>query len=171
MDNEILRRKGIRVDGRILSYLCFAEEIVLFSRSSSDAETILKELNEAEKRIRLRINRKKKHFIKNVYCEDRGVQLEVSQIVESSSCIYLGRSMSMENDLKEKLNRRMRAASAAFALVRKATDQLQARNFPAHLFDSTVLSALCYVAEIWADTHAATSRNLLTTRRALRDVF
>ncbi|KAK6737462.1 hypothetical protein RB195_019893 [Necator americanus] len=91
------------------------------------------------------------------HCEDGGVQLEGSQIVETPSYVYLGRSMNMENDLKEELNRRMRAAWAAFAAVREATDQLTDHDLRAHLFDSTVLPALCYAAETWADT-AATSR-------------
>ncbi|KAK6739910.1 hypothetical protein RB195_008415 [Necator americanus] len=56
--------------------------------------------------------------MKNAYCKDGGVQLESSRIVETSSYVYLGRSMNMENDLKEELNRRMRAAWAAFAAVR-----------------------------------------------------
>ncbi|KAK6756574.1 hypothetical protein RB195_014786 [Necator americanus] len=72
----------------------------------------------------------------------------------------------MENDLKEELNRRMRAAWAAFAAVREATDQLTDQDLRAHLFDSTVLPVLCYAAETWADT-AAMSRKLLTTHRAL----
>ncbi|KAK6762787.1 hypothetical protein RB195_023481 [Necator americanus] len=72
----------------------------------------------------------------------------------------------MRNHLKEELSRRMRAAWAAFAAVREATDQLTDHDLRAHLFDSTVLPALCYAAETWADT-AATSRKLLTTHRAL----
>ncbi|KAK6758057.1 hypothetical protein RB195_015708 [Necator americanus] len=153
--------RGIRVDGRFLSNLRFADDIVLFSSSTNEAETMLNELNEAGKRIGLGINRKK-----NAYCEDGGVQLEGSQIVETPSYVYLGRSMNMENDMKEELNRRMRAAWAAFAAVREATDQLTDQDLRAHLFDSTVLPALCYAAETWADT-AATSRKLLTTQRAL----
>ncbi|KAK6743844.1 hypothetical protein RB195_010880 [Necator americanus] len=54
------------------------------SSSTSEAETMLNELNEAGKRIGLRINRKKTQFVKNAYCEDGGVQLEDSQIVETS---------------------------------------------------------------------------------------
>ncbi|KAK6755730.1 hypothetical protein RB195_014241 [Necator americanus] len=53
----------------------------------------------------------------------------------------------MENDLKEELNRRMRAAWAAFAAVREATDQLTDHDLRAHLFNSTVLPSLCYAAE------------------------
>ncbi|KAK6738990.1 hypothetical protein RB195_020837 [Necator americanus] len=158
--------RGIRVDGRFLSNLRFADDIVLFSSSTNEAETMLNELNEAGKRIGLRINRKKTQFMKNAHCEDGGVQLEGSQIVETPSYVYLGRSMNMENDLKEELNRRMRAAWAAFAAVREATDQLTDHDLRAHLFDSTVLPALCYAAETWADT-AATSRKLLITHRAL----
>ncbi|KAK6741713.1 hypothetical protein RB195_009529 [Necator americanus] len=77
--------RGIRVDGRFHSNLRFADNIVLFSSSTNEAETMLNELNEAGKRIGLRINRKKAQFMKNAYCEDGGVQLEGSQIVETSS--------------------------------------------------------------------------------------
>ncbi|KAK6737066.1 hypothetical protein RB195_019643 [Necator americanus] len=144
--------RGIRVDGRFLSNLRFADDIVLFSSSTSEAETMLNELNEAGKRIGLRINRKNTQFMKNAHCEDGGLQLEGSQIVETPSYVYLGRSMNMENDLKEELNRRMRAASAAFAAVREATDKLTDQDLRAHLFDSTVLPSFCYAAETWADT-------------------
>ncbi|KAK6732101.1 hypothetical protein RB195_016466 [Necator americanus] len=156
--------RGILVDGRFLSNLRFADDIVLFSSSTNEAETMLNELNEAGKRLELRINRRKTQFMKNAYCEDGGVQLEGSQIVKTSSYVYLGRSMNMENELKEELNRRMRAAWATFAAVREATDQLTDRDLRAHLFDSTVLPALCYAAEKWAES---TSRKLLTTHRTL----
>ncbi|KAK6760483.1 hypothetical protein RB195_021810 [Necator americanus] len=127
---------------------------------------MLNELNEEGKRIGLRINRKKTQFMKNAHCEDGRVQLEGSQIVETPSHVYLGRSMNMEKDLKEELNRRMRATWAAFVAVREATDQLTDQGLRAHLFDSTVIPALCYAAETWADT-AATSGKLLNTHRAL----
>ncbi|KAK6752305.1 hypothetical protein RB195_003615 [Necator americanus] len=127
---------------------------------------MLNGFNEAGKRIGVRINRRKTEFMKNAYCEDGRLHFESSQIVETSSYVYLGRSMNFKNDLKEELNRRMRAAWAAFAAVRAATDQLTNQDLRAHLFDSTVLPALCYAAETWTDT-AATSRKLLTTHRSL----
>ncbi|KAK6739821.1 hypothetical protein RB195_008362 [Necator americanus] len=73
--------------------------------------------------------------------------------------------MNVANELKEELNRRMRGARVAFASVREATDQLTDQDLSGHLFGSTILTALCYAAETWADT-AATSRKLLTTHRA-----
>ncbi|KAK6749545.1 hypothetical protein RB195_001890 [Necator americanus] len=96
---------------------------------------------------------------KYAYCEDGGVQLEGSQIVETSSYVYLGRSMNIDLNLKEELNRRMRAAWAAFAPVREATDHLTDQDLRAHLFDSTVLPALCYAAETLRTQHLAGLRS------------
>ncbi|KAE9418827.1 hypothetical protein Angca_008951, partial [Angiostrongylus cantonensis] len=59
-----------------------------------------------------------------------------------------------------------RAAWAAFGPLKEATDQLKNPKVRAHLFDSTVLPALCYGAETWVDT-STTSRILRTTHRAL----
>ncbi|KAJ1351848.1 hypothetical protein KIN20_008006 [Parelaphostrongylus tenuis] len=42
--------KGIRVDGKFLLHLRFANDIVIFSKKASEAETMLKELNEPKGR-------------------------------------------------------------------------------------------------------------------------
>ncbi|KAE9419496.1 hypothetical protein Angca_004325, partial [Angiostrongylus cantonensis] len=59
-----------------------------------------------------------------------------------------------------------RAAWGAFGPLKEATDQLKNPKVRAHLFDSTVLPALCYAAEMWVDT-STTSRILRTTHRAV----
>ncbi|KAE9417168.1 hypothetical protein Angca_009690, partial [Angiostrongylus cantonensis] len=61
--------KGIRIDGKFLSNLRFADDIVIFSRSSSEAEMMINDLNEAGIKIGFRINRKKTRFMKNPRCE------------------------------------------------------------------------------------------------------
>ncbi|KAK6763345.1 hypothetical protein RB195_023881 [Necator americanus] len=63
------------------------------------AETMLNELNETKKKIGLRINRRKTQFMKNVYCEDGGVQLEGFKILETSSYVYLGRSTDLRTTI------------------------------------------------------------------------
>ncbi|EPB73833.1 hypothetical protein ANCCEY_07084 [Ancylostoma ceylanicum] len=52
----------------------------------------------------------------------------------------------MENDLKEELSRRRRAAWAAFGPLGEATDQLTDHELRAHLFDSTCLQLLLLLA-------------------------
>ena len=80
--------RGIRVDGRFLSNLRFADDIVLFSSSITEAETMLKELNEVGKKIGLRINRKKTQFMRNALCEDAEMELEGTPIMEMSSYVF-----------------------------------------------------------------------------------
>ncbi|KAE9416458.1 hypothetical protein Angca_003584, partial [Angiostrongylus cantonensis] len=98
--------KGIRIDGKFLSNLRFADDIVIFSRSTSEAE--INELNEAGKKVGLRINRKKTQLMKNPWCEGEKIELDGSLIAEATSYVYLGRSMNMENRVEEELDRRRR---------------------------------------------------------------
>ena len=72
----------------------------------------------------------------------------------------------MDNDMKEELDRRRRAAWSAYGSIKEATDQLKDPDLRARLFDSTVLPALCYAAETWPDT-SATAKSLQVTHRAL----
>ena len=51
--------------------------------------------------------------MKDALCEDAEMELEGTPIIETSSYVYLGHSMNMENDLREELNRRRRAAWAS----------------------------------------------------------
>ena len=117
--------KGIRIDGKFLSNLRFVDDIVIFSKSIGEAETMLNELNEAGKKIGLRINRKKTQFMKNQWCTDEKMEMDGSSIEETTSYVYLGRLMNMENKMMEELNRRKRAAWAAFGRLKEAIDQLK----------------------------------------------
>ncbi|WKX88735.1 hypothetical protein Q1695_008393 [Nippostrongylus brasiliensis] len=151
--------KGMRVDGKFLSNLRFADDI---TTSTTEAETMLRELDEAGRKIGLRINRKKTQFMKNSWCDEGHIELDGSPIAETKYYVYLRRSMNMDNDMKEELIRRRRAAWSAFGSLKEATDQLQDADLRAHLFDSTVLPALCYAAETWPDT-SATAKSLQVT--------
>ncbi|WKY04192.1 hypothetical protein Q1695_005292 [Nippostrongylus brasiliensis] len=61
---------GIRVDGKFLPNLRFADGIVIFAKSTTEAETMLRELDEAGRKIGLHINRKKTQFMKNSWCDE-----------------------------------------------------------------------------------------------------
>ncbi|KAK6726456.1 hypothetical protein RB195_004649 [Necator americanus] len=74
-----------------------------------------------EEGILLLINRKQIRYVKNAYWKDGGVLLEGSQIVETSSSVYLERPMNMESNTEEELNTRTRVV---FAPLKEVTDQL-----------------------------------------------
>ncbi|KAE9419463.1 hypothetical protein Angca_002562, partial [Angiostrongylus cantonensis] len=70
--------KSMRIDGKFLSNFCFADDIVIFSRSTSEAEMMINELNEAGIKIEVRINRKKTQFMKSPWCEGEKIELDGS---------------------------------------------------------------------------------------------
>ncbi|XGW11186.1 hypothetical protein V3C99_012578 [Haemonchus contortus] len=160
--------KGIRVDGWFLSNLRFADDIVLFSSSIAEAETMLAELNKAGKKVglRMRINQTKTQFMKNAWADVGQIKIDGTPIKETSSYVYLGRSMNMDNDMREELVRRQKAAWAAFRPLKEVTNHVPDPVHRANLFDSTVLPALCYGSETWV-TSASTSKALNTSHRAL----
>ncbi|EYC10850.1 hypothetical protein Y032_0053g2325 [Ancylostoma ceylanicum] len=93
--------------------------------------------------------------MKNAFCDGERIELEGTQIAETMSYVYLRRSLNMENDL-----------SSAFGPLGEATDQRSDHELRARFSDSTVLPALCYVAEMWSDI-AATLKSLRIVHRGL----
>ncbi|VDL84305.1 unnamed protein product [Nippostrongylus brasiliensis] len=142
-------KKGLRVDGKFLSNFRFANHIVIFAKNTTEAETMLREL-EAGRKIGLRINPKK---------------------TQTKSYVYLGRSMNMDNDIKEELIRRRRAARSAYGSLKEATDQLQMLT-SVLIYSIRQFFLLCAtrLRRDVSDT-SATAKSLQVTHRALERTF
>ena len=82
--------------------------------------------------------------MENAYSEGEGMQLICSPIEVTPSYVYCGRSMNMHNDLDDELNKRSRAAQAAFGPLREAADHLTNPDLHTYLFNTTVLLVRCY---------------------------
>ena len=67
----------------------------------------------------------------------------------------------MDNNLREEIMRRKKCAWTAMGRIREAAQLISDRKIRAALFDSTVLPALCYASETWAENKAST---LMLTR-------
>ncbi|KAJ1369129.1 hypothetical protein KIN20_030530 [Parelaphostrongylus tenuis] len=74
-----------------------------------------RELNEARKNIGLPINRMRTQSMKNQWCSDKNIRLDVSLITDTSTYVFLSRSLNMENNIIEELDRRRKAARRTLA--------------------------------------------------------
>ncbi|XGW19648.1 hypothetical protein V3C99_003465 [Haemonchus contortus] len=123
---------GVKVDGRYLHHLRFADDIVLITPSIEQAERMLAEFDNACGKIGLRLNLTKTMFMKNDLVPDAPFTLNGMNISECSSYVYL----EFEGVVEKTKNIRLRA----------------------HLFATAVLPALTDASETWTlrkqDEHA-----------------
>ncbi|EYC23371.1 hypothetical protein Y032_0015g2612 [Ancylostoma ceylanicum] len=108
---DVMRRlewdnMGVRVDGRLLHHLRFADDIVLITPSISQAKRMLADFDDACGKIGLQLNQTKTMFMRNGWVPDAPFSLNGTTISECSSYVYLGREVNMMNDLAPELGRR-----------------------------------------------------------------
>ncbi|KAK6760659.1 hypothetical protein RB195_021933 [Necator americanus] len=135
----------VKVDGRQLHHLRFADDIVLMTPCISQAERMLTEFDETCGRIGLQLKLQKTTFMRNGWVWDAPFTLNGTNIFECTSYVYQGRELNMKNDVTSELGRRRKAAWGAYIIedVVKKTENTRLR---AHRFNSIVLPALTYAS-------------------------
>ncbi|KAK6756284.1 hypothetical protein RB195_014593 [Necator americanus] len=141
---------GVKVDGRQLHHLRFADDIVLITPSISQAERMLTEFDETCGCIGLQLNLRKTMFMRNGWVSNAPFTLNGTNISECTSYVYLGRELNMMNNLTPELGRRRRAAWGAYKSIEDVVKKTRNIWLRAHLFNTTVLPALTYASETWA---------------------
>ncbi|KAK6730940.1 hypothetical protein RB195_007422 [Necator americanus] len=136
---------GVKVDGRQLHHLRFADDIALLTSSISQAERMLTEFDEKCGCIGLQLNLQKTMFMRNGWVSDASFTLNGTNIC--TSYVYLGRELNMMNDLTPELGRRRRAAWGAYKSIEDVVKKTRNTRLRAHLFNITVLPALTYASE------------------------
>ncbi|WKY00676.1 hypothetical protein Q1695_015031 [Nippostrongylus brasiliensis] len=81
---------GVKIDGRQLHHLRFADDIVLITPSITHAERMLADFDHACGKIGLQLNLTKAMLMRNGYVPDRPFSLNGTNISECSSYVYLG---------------------------------------------------------------------------------
>ncbi|XGW14334.1 hypothetical protein V3C99_000563 [Haemonchus contortus] len=109
---------GVKVDGRYLHHLRFADDNVLITPNIERAERMLAEFDSA--------------------CGKIGLRLSLTKT---------GRDVKVINDLAPELCRRKRAAWGAFKNIEGVVKKTKNIRLRAHLFDTAVLPALTYASE------------------------
>ncbi|KAK6741827.1 hypothetical protein RB195_009601 [Necator americanus] len=133
---------GVKVDGRQLHHLRFADDIVLITPSISQAERMLTEFDETCGCIGLQLNLDKTMFMRNGWVSDAPFTLNGTNISECTNYVYLGRELNMINDLTPELGRRGRAVWGAYKSIEDVVKKTRNTRLRAHLFNTTVLPAL-----------------------------
>nr|CDJ86538.1 RNA-directed DNA polymerase (reverse transcriptase) domain containing protein [Haemonchus contortus] len=145
---------------------CFADDIVLISNSTAEMEKMVNELTTVSRRIDLEMNMFKTQLMINKWCDTGTVGLEGKALQRVESYVYLGRELNMVNNIAPELNRRRRAAWAAFGSIREVTDQVSDPDVKASIFRASVLPAMCYATKTWHDNKTI-AKAITTSHHAL----
>ncbi|EPB69358.1 hypothetical protein ANCCEY_11549 [Ancylostoma ceylanicum] len=129
---------GVRVDGRLLHHLRFADDIVLITPSISQAERMLADFDDACIKIGLQLNLTKTMFMRNGWVPDAPFLLTGTNISECPSYVYLGREVNMMNEL----GRRKRVAWGAYKSIEDLVKKTKNIRLRAHLFNTTAFKGL-----------------------------
>ncbi|KAK6744379.1 hypothetical protein RB195_011218 [Necator americanus] len=107
---------GVEADGRHLPHLCFADEIVLITSSTNQAEPMLAKFDETSRRIGLQLNLVKRMFMRNGRVSDASFTPNRKNISECSrssvgqeETAARGAQKSIENIVKRTKNIRLDA--------------------------------------------------------------
>ncbi|KAK6764456.1 hypothetical protein RB195_024685 [Necator americanus] len=141
---------ALKVDGRHLHHLRFADDIVLITGSIVQAERVLTEFVETCKKTGLRLDLDKTMLMKNGWVSDGPFTLNGKNISEWSSYVYLGREISVMNDLTSELGRRKRAVWGPFKSIEDLVKRTKIIRLHALLFNTTVFPALTYASQMLA---------------------
>ncbi|VDM62750.1 unnamed protein product [Angiostrongylus costaricensis] len=158
---------GVKIDGRQLHHLRFADEIVLITPNISQAERMLAYFDKTYGKISLRLNLTKMIFMRNGLVSYAPFPLNGTNISECSSYIYLCREDNMMSDVVSELSRRKRAAWGALKSIEDVVKITKNTRLRAHLFYSTVLPALTHASKTWS-LRKQDGRSLSVIERAVK---
>ncbi|CAG4943569.1 unnamed protein product [Colias eurytheme] len=96
---------GINVNGVLLTHLRFADDIVLFAKSSEDITKMIKELATESMKVGLKLNPEKTRVMTNG--ERITINLGTNQIDYTDEYIYLGQLITDDNQMCKEVERRI----------------------------------------------------------------
>lgn len=158
-------KKGININGNILSHLRFADDIALFSENAKDMESMIKSLQEASSSVGLEINLSKTKLITNSLNYPININSEPLEYVDYF--IYLGKQISFANRSNElEVERRITGAWRKFWGLKEVLKGSMPIKIKKKVMDSYLLPSISYASQTWKYT-VRIQNKLITCQRSM----
>lgn len=141
---------GININGKKITNLRFADDVVLIAKTAEELQQQLIDLNHSSKRVGLTINHTKTKIITNYY--EHPISIESTKIGYVKDYIYLGQLISFKNRLDKEINRRIANAWKKFWSLKKIFKNKISLEIKRKTFDMCVSSVISYGCQTWAAT-------------------
>ncbi|KAL0821652.1 hypothetical protein ABMA28_005093 [Loxostege sticticalis] len=134
---------GLNIDGEMLSHLRFADDIIIISDDPTELECMVNELAKESEKVGLAINSSKTKIITNGPKQDIVVGGEKIEYV--NKFVYLGQSISFDNNVENEVQRRIALAWKKYWSFREIMKNKQVNiRVKKKLYDSAILPCLTY---------------------------
>lgn len=158
-------KQGINVNGKYLSHLRFADDIVVLSENPIKLNTMINELQGASARVGLEMNLEKTKVMTNSNITPVLINDEPLEYVESYT--YLGKQISFRKDRNiEEINRRAAITWKKFWAQKEVLKSKLPIKLKKTILDTTILPCLTYGCQTWTYDHKARHK-IETTQRAM----
>ncbi|GBP75023.1 Putative uncharacterized transposon-derived protein F52C9.6 [Eumeta japonica] len=142
---------GLNIDGRTLTHLRFADDIVLFAKTPDDLVRMLNELASESRKIGLKLNPKKTKVMTNG--NKSSIKVGDSEIDYVDEYIYLGQLISPQDNINKEIERRVANSWKRYWGLREV---MKDKNLhiatKSKLFNICILPVLMYGSQTWAIT-------------------
>lgn len=160
---------GIRIDGKPLNHLRFADDIVLISEKSEEVQKMLDELVAASSKAGLEINGTKTKYMSN----KKGGEITFGKhtLEKQENFTYLGQIISFRNKMNKELEERRNRAWRGYWALRPIFKGKLRRQTKIRMLESCIYPILLYGAQTWTTTKREAKKLLSTQNSMLRSIL
>jgi hypothetical protein len=157
---------GIKIDGKYLNNLRFADDIVLIASTPNDLQKMINELNEKSNEVGLTINLQKTKIMAR---DTVSISLGHEQLQQVNKYIYLGQHFSLQDQTQiGEINRRISAGWAAYTRCKEIFKGKFSIQQKRRVFNQCVIPAMTYGAETWTFHESIIQRLQVAQRKMER---
>ncbi|GBP81972.1 LINE-1 reverse transcriptase homolog [Eumeta japonica] len=151
---------GININGRYLSHLRFADDIVLLSESTNQLQEMINTLHEESRKVGLEINLTKTNIMTNH--TEKPIYLENSSLTYANAYIYLSKQISFNQQNNElEVERRVNITWKKFWSLKEILKSDMTIRMKAKVMYTCLLPSLTYACQTWKFTR--TVKNKITS--------
>ncbi|EYC24887.1 hypothetical protein Y032_0013g2158 [Ancylostoma ceylanicum] len=168
--------KGLRLGNKILSYLAYADDIVLLAQNFEDLQGMTEMLHQAAAQVGLQINFTKTKWMRlsnEIHTETQvPIAIDEKVIERANHFVYLGQKLSFPRNPVDEIRHRIQAARSAYFKYRLFLRQPRVEmRLKRKLINMCILPSLLYGCETWVWTKEAALSLRAAQRRLERAIL
>ena len=143
--------QGINIDGRKLTHLRFADDIVLISKTPQDLQGMLNDIARESRKVGLKLNPEKTKLITNGVKDP--IKVGDTDITYSNEYVYLGQLISPDDNIIKEIERRIASGWRRYWNMKEIMkDKTLPLSIKGKLFNTSILPILTYGRQTWPST-------------------